>query len=78
MEIAAIYDYSGRTMYNDYGSSTFRLKAKHWYVHTNYTSDPSAFHVKVCGSKQAAISWASSKRRAKEYDPNTKFYIYHA
>jgi len=77
MEIAAIYDYNGRTMYNS-DNSTFRLKAKHWYVHTGYTTDPFAFHVKVCGNKQAAINWASAKCRVKEYNPDTKFYIYHA
>ena len=77
MEIAAIYDYNGRIMYNG-DNSTFRLKAKDWYIYTDYTTDPSEFHDKICSSKQAAIKWASAKRRAKEYNPNTKFYIYHA
>lgn len=77
-KIAAIIDFNGRPMYYDYGQTIKPLKAKKWYVHTDYTQDPSAFHVKICSSRSAAEKWVLAKRRIKEYGENAEFYIFHA
>lgn len=77
-KIAAIIDFNGRPVYYGYDQEPEPLKAKNWYVHTEYTTDPSAFHVKTCSSRAAAEKWALAKKRIKEYGENAEFYIFHA
>ena len=76
--IAQIIDLNGQQLYCDHNSRIIHLKAKKWYVNDYYTIDPRAFFVKVCSSKQAAIKWATSAKRIKQFGENAKFYIYHA
>ena len=77
-KIAGIYDWNGRPMYSHYNSVITPLKAIRWFVGTHYTDDPRSFHEKVCSSKQAAINWANSKKRIKEYGENVEFFIFHS
>ena len=79
-EIASIVDLRGQQLYTDYNTRFITRRCTGWYVANHYvgTSAANMFYVKKCSSRQAAINWATSKKRIKEFGENAKFYITHA
>lgn len=78
-KIAEIMDCQGAPNYSNWGSCITRHKCTGWYISDRFvpTSIADVSYVKKCASKQAAINWALSKSRIKEYGENAEFYITH-
>lgn len=79
-KVAQITDLNGQPLYINHNTKIIPRRCKAWYVSDHYVVSSMAdqFYVKKCSSKQAAVNWATSKRRIKEFGENAEFYITHA